>query len=376
MKILALDTEVTTSNKGDPFDTRNKFVLGGTFDGSSYLLWNKPPTNVSLWEDTRLILFNAKFDLHWLRNCSWTCPTSCSIWDCQLAEFILSNQQWKYPSLEEACARRGLGHKIDVIKEEYWNKGIDTDAIPTEVLSEYLRQDLYLTYELYKAQLKDFQTEEHKGKYRLFRLQCQDLLVLAEMEYNGYKYDVEGSLNAAKVLEQKSAELDANILSHYNDVPINLGSPNHVSCMLYGGTISVDDHVPVGVYKTGAKVGHTRYKIVTREYQLERLVEPLKGSELAKEGYFSTDEDTLKNLKASGRVSKIIELLLERRGLEKLRGTYYEGIPKLMEAHSWADNIVHGQLNQCVAVTSRLSATKPNQQNMTKEVKKYCISRY
>jgi len=36
MNVIALDTEVTTSNKGDPFDVRNKFVLGGWYDGSDY----------------------------------------------------------------------------------------------------------------------------------------------------------------------------------------------------------------------------------------------------------------------------------------------------------------------------------------------------
>lgn len=41
MKLYALDTEVTTYNKGDPFDTRNKFVLGGWYDGVSYSLYNE-----------------------------------------------------------------------------------------------------------------------------------------------------------------------------------------------------------------------------------------------------------------------------------------------------------------------------------------------
>lgn len=380
MKLYALDTEVTTYNKGDPFDTRNKFVLGGWYDGVSYSLYNESSFHdgfLSLGStQKRFILFNAKFDLHWLRNIKCVLDNLSTIWDCQLAEFILSNQKWKYPSLEESCLKRGLGSKIDVIKKKYWDNGINTDEIPIEELSDYLKQDLSLTYQLYLKQLEEFQKPEHRDKYKLFRIQCQDLIVLAEMEYNGYKYDEEASLNEAKLLEKKSSELDNNILAMFDNVPLNLGSPDHISCMLYGGEIKVDSHVPVGVYKTGAKVGHTRYKIVSQVYKLPRLIEPLKGSELAKDGYFSTNEDTLSNLRATGAVKIIINSLLERRGLEKLRSTYLEGIPKLIKEHSWADSIVHGSLNQCVTITGRLSATKPNQQNMTKEVKDFCISRY
>lgn len=380
MNVLALDTEVTTHNKGDPFDTRNKFVLGGWTDGKTSWIHGIDDFSSNLintWSNpTRCILFNAKFDLHWIRNLHVSIPTGLQVWDCQLAEFILSNQQWKYPSLDEACEKRGLGKKIDVVKTEYWDKGIDTDAIPTDVLTTYLKQDLHLTYKLYEAQLKEFQKPEHVNKYRVFRLQCQDLLVLQEMEYNGYKYNVEESLRAAKVLETKSVEIDQHILSMFDNVPINLSSPNHISCMLFGGEITHKEHLPIGIFKTGNKVGHTRYKVVEHIYKLQRLIEPLKGSELAKEGYYSTNEDTLANLRATGRVKEVIDLLLERRGLEKLRSTYYEGIPNLMQEHHWNDSLVHGSLNQCVTVTGRLSATKPNQQNMTKEVKDFCISRY
>ena len=39
MNLMVIDTEVTTFNKGDPFDNRNKFVLGGTYDGNEYNLF-------------------------------------------------------------------------------------------------------------------------------------------------------------------------------------------------------------------------------------------------------------------------------------------------------------------------------------------------
>lgn len=379
MKVFALDTETTISNKGDPFDTTNNFVVGGYGTNSSTTtFYEADAENLSaILAGANLVAgFNIKFDLHWLRRIGVKFTIRLPIWDCQLAEFILSNQQWKYPSLEEACSRRGLGHKIDVVKQDYWDKGIDTDAIPKEILVPYLEQDVSLTYQLYLEQMKLFKTDEHKDKYKLFRLHCYDLLVLEEMEYNGYKFDSEAARHEAKVLEQESIKLDNSILSFYPDVPINLNSNDHISAMLYGGAITEDVPIPIGVYKTGQRAGETKYKKIEKLYTLPRLVEPLKGSALAKEGYYGTGEDVLRNLTPDKKVQSIVNSLLNRRGIEKLRSTYYNGIPDLVEKHHWDGNYVHGSLNQCVASTGRLSATRPNQQNMPGGCKRYCITRY
>ena len=379
MNIFALDTEITTFNKGNPFDERNHLVLGAFGNTSEYHRFNTNHMGIVqelLDRASMVVLFNAKFDLHWLRKCGVTFSVRLPIWDCQLAEFILSNQQWKYPSLDESCEKRKLPRKLDIVKTEYWDKGINTDAIPFEILDEYLKGDIVSTFSLYLAQVEEFKKPEHQGKYKLFRLHCYDLMVLQQMEYNGYVYDVRASREEAIQLEKECSKLDSAILAEYPDVPINLGSPDHISCMLYGGTIVETIKVPVGVYKSGTRQGEVKYRNMDQEYVLPRLIEPIRGSELAKEGYFGTSEDILRNLPAKGKVKKIIGLLLERRGIEKLRGTYYNGVPDLIDTMHWKDNIVHGQLNQCVAKSGRLSATKPNQQNMSSSVKRFCISRY
>ena len=48
----------------------------------------------------------------------------------------------------------------------------------------------------------------------------------------------------------------------------------------------------------------------------------------------------------------------------------------MIEEKAWEPNIIHGQLNQCVAATSRLSATQPNQQNIPPKMKEVLVSRY
>jgi len=379
MKIFAIDVETQINNKGNPFDETNHLVLGAYGTDTNYSTFVPDSTEglqISMESAKLVVLFNAKFDLHWCRRIGIKFNIRLPIWDCQLAEFILSNQQWKYPSLEEACAKRGLGHKIDVIKEEYWNKGIDTDKIPFDILNTYLRQDINLTYLLYLAQVEEFKKPEHQAKYKIFRLQCYDLMVLQEMEYNGYKFNVDQAKKEVAKLEEATTRIVSTLNGMFPDVPLNYSSNDHISCMLYGGDLIHEYRVPVGVYKTGGKIGETRYKIMEQRYKLPRLIEPLKGSELAKEGYYSTNEDVLKNLNATGQAKKLIDLLLERRGIEKLRGTYYDGIPNLIKSMNWKNEIVHGQLNQCVTSTGRLSATKPNQQNMPGNCKRLCVSRY
>jgi len=330
--------------------------------------------DTAILEDASVVnFFNAKFDLHWIKRELGFVPTC--IWDCQLAEFILSKQENRYPSLESTCVKYEVGHKLDIVKTEYWNKGIDTDAIPLDILAEYGAQDVDVTYAIMQKQLELFSTTE-QSKYKLFRLHCNDLLVLQEMEFNGIVYDEFGSLQQAESYTETLNNLEGKIYEFTNHIPINLNSRDHISVLLYGGSIKVDSRIPIGVYKTGAKTGQTRYKVIENEYKLPRLVEPAKGSALKKEGYFSTDEDSLLSCKPTAVAKKLITWLLERSKIIKLKSTYLEGLPKTIKEMGWQPNMLYSNLNQCVAITGRITSTKPNQQNFPKDAKKFCITRY
>jgi len=324
--------------------------------------------------NTKLLVgFNIKFDLHWLRKYEIDF-SSCAVWDCQLAAFLLAGQSTPYPSLDGVSDLYGLGRKLDVVSVEYWDKGIDTDCIPQEVLYEYLEQDLLLTERVYHHQLKLFESEPQL--YKLFKLQCQDLLVLQEMEYNGMLFDVKTANEQAVVEETRLKEIETELQEGYEGIPINFQSRDHLSCYLYGGTIVDEARMPVGVYKTGAKVGLPRYKIVEYKYELPQLIKPPKGSELKKDGYYATDEGTLRSISASKQARHKLDLILERSKSSKLIGTYYRGIPELIETMDWPDGTLHGNFNQCVASTGRLSSSRPNLQNFAGSVDKLLVSRY
>jgi DNA polymerase I-like protein with 3'-5' exonuclease and polymerase domains len=146
--------------------------------------------------------------------------------------------------------------------------------------------------------------------------------------------------------------------------------------LLYGGIISEDIRIPVGTYKTGSKIGQTRYKIIVKQYELPRLVEPLKGTEVKKGGFWEVNEVVLKRLKLSKEAKKVVDLLNKYAILEKLRGTYLEGYSKLITSMHWEPDRLHTNFNQTSVITGRLSSSRPNLQNCDPQTKVYCESRY
>ena len=373
---VVVDVETTTTNKGNPHTAKNKCVTIQIKEGAGAV-------KVFTSEDFALALpillrgsvivgFNLKFDLAWLeRVLGFKAKV---VWDCQLAEFIFSNQTWKYPDLNRTLLNYGFEPKLDKVKE-YWDQGIDTDQIPLDILKEYGAYDVEGTYNVFQKQVELFQTTR-QNQLKLFRLHCNDLLVLQEMESNGILYDVPSSLALAQDLTKQVDKIESQLREFTNGIPINFDSRDHMSSFLYGGTIKEETRLPVGFYQTGAKVGQVRYKIIKKEYTLPRLIEPPKGSELKKEGYFSTDEATLLVVKTNKVGKFIIGKVLERSKLCKLRSTYLEGLPNTIKEMDWLNNILYSNLNQCVATTGRLSSTKPNQQNLPGEAKMFCVSRY
>jgi len=383
--VLCLDFETTFSNKGNPFDRNNFAVcLAVKWLGTDHDVYVKYYDEDILKlqhafdKATDLVGFNIKFDLHWLRNIGINFSGK-RVWDCQLGEFILSNQMNKFPSLEDAAVKYGLGHKIDVTKNEYWDKGINTQDIPREVLTPYVEQDVLLTEQVYLKQKELFQTTE-ANKFALFKLHCQDLLVLEEMEYNGILFDTKNALATANELQKEQEKIYSELIQLIGNIPFNLNSGDHLSAIFYGGTIVVEDRIPVGLYKSGEKVGQQRYKIIKKEYELPRLVEPLDKTEVKKPvgspPVWFTNDNVLRSLKHT-KASKVLVSLISKYGeLEKLRGTYLVGWSELIEKMNWDTDMIHGQLNQCVVVTGRLSSSKPNLQNADPKTKTFCVSRY
>jgi DNA polymerase I-like protein with 3'-5' exonuclease and polymerase domains len=385
---LVLDCETTTFQKGNPYSQQNKLCLVGLFNGLTEYIYdieysdnNYHKTLQTLQEklnETQLLVcFNGKFDLAWLSRYSLD-YSHCRIHDCQLVHFILTGQQDSYPSLNQVAEYYHLGTKLDIVKEEYWKNGIDTTEIPLEILSEYLIQDLNLTEQIYLNQVTSM-SHMPLAMQRLISLSNQDLLVLLEMETNGLKLNFPGMKQASNTINEQIETIKGELNAIFTGIPIsclNYNSGDVLSTLLYGGTLNETIRTVVGEYKSGPKLGQPRYSISHQEYICLRRYEPPKGSKLKKEGFFATNEETLRNIKTTGQARLLLDKILELGKLEKLNSTYYEGLAKLHKEKDWPDDYIHGQFNQCVARTGRLSSSSPNLQNLPPEMDSFCISRF
>jgi len=97
--------------------------------------------------------------------------------------------------------------------------------------------------------------------------------------------------------------------------------------------------------------------IQLRDILFNELKLSAKGLKKTKSG-FSTDADTLEKL---AEVHPLPAKLLEYRGLAKLKSTYSDALPTLIDP---ADGRIHTQFHQALAATGRLSSTDPNLQNI------------
>jgi DNA polymerase I len=380
MKELVLDIECSTFAKGNPFSRRNKLMCVGAYDGRKFTYYDIEhsgmPYGTTLCdlkkqiEDTELLIgFNFKFDGSHLRRYIPGLVFG-RLWDCQLAEFIINDQTTPYPSLAGCLERYGLPPKRDLVKSEYWDKGLDTDQVPEEILRDYNERDCIATYEVYQKQ-KDLL----KGnKLRLFQLHCADLLVLMEMEYNGLLFNAEESKVLGAKVDLELQEMFGKLNELVGRDDINWNSPQQIGAVLYGGDIPFRVRVPTSrILKDGSCKIASKWENVPTKF--DRLVDPLDGSENAT-GY-STDEATLRSLKLhAGKAKAMVELILQVSKLDKLKGTYYCGLPLLIEEMDWADNKLHGSYNQCVARTGRIASSKPNLQNLAPQLKPLIYSAY
>lgn len=391
MTPLIIDTEVSgaiNGTKGNPFSDGNRLILVGTrIHGSNDLVWvdvDQRPYGKAVEQirrkgsrDSVIIGFNLKFDLHWLRRYN-AVPEHNAIWDCQIVEYVKSRQRQSYPSLDQAGESYGLGQKIDIVAKEYWDKGIDTDHIPREILEDYLARDLELTEEVYYRQLEWFQQQD-PATQSLIRLMFQDLIVLEEMERNGLYYDFERSDQRATELEAEREKLEADLvrLSGYDF--LNWNSNRHLSCLLFGGPVKVDVQEEYDFHYADGRTAKKK-RWIEQVHQLPPLATPFRGTELqpGKDGtaYYKTDEAVLRKLRVNAHTRRLIDTLLEKKKVEKKISTYYRGIPALAQEMLWDDGCIHGSLNQCVTTTGRLASAKPNQQNFPDDFRQCIVTRY
>ena len=385
-----LDVETTTSNKGHPFDPRNKLV--------SYVIDDNTSTSFVYFTDpdfrnfrgrlraghSTYIGFNVKFDLHW---CFPDVPIQdIKIWDCQLAEFIYSGQQDRLLSLDTCLERYNLPKKRSIVVHDYWAQGIDTDQIPVADLKDYNLGDVEPLKALYNIQ-QQLLSDQQKA---LVLALGEDMKVLMEMERNGIVFNKEGAKQYQEESLQKVKKIEEEISTFLPPIQhgtFNYDSGDHLSALLYGATIEFPYSISSEeIYKSGPNKGQTyiRNRWFKEVVTFPKRFKPLEKTEVKKTRnnsatephFYQVDEPTLKQLTSRRKEDKrLVEILLLRAELIKVV-EMLDSIFKLFDKFQWQDNIMHPQYNQNIVITGRLSSSNPNGQNMPPEVEQFLVSRY
>lgn len=228
-------------------------------------------------------------------------------------------QSHKRVSMDE-LALQWLGLK-GTSYEDICGKGakqIGFDEVDIPVASHYACEDADYTLRLHQC-LRP-QVAKQEGLERIYLLEVQASDVLTIVERNGVKIDVPTLARQSHELGQKMLELE-NKAYELADQPFNMNSPKQVGEILFGKL-----GIPV-VRKTAS-------------------------------GAPSTDEDVLTRL---AQDYPLPQVLLEYRGLAKLKSTYTDKLPKMVNPDSGR---VHTRYAQAAVITGRLASSDPNLQNI------------
>jgi DNA polymerase-1 len=218
-------------------------------------------------------------------------------------------------------ALRHLGIKT-ISYDEVTGKGaarISFDQVDIERAAQYAAEDTDITLQLHQHLYAEV-SNDAKLDHIYRTLVMPVMVVLFEMERNGVLLDL-------KLLETQSRELGEKMLALEEractiaGLPFNLNSPKQIQEILF-----------------------------------ERLKLPVIKK--TPSGVPSTDEDVLQKLALDYPLARV---LLDYRGLAKLKSTYTDKLPRMVHP---VTGRVHTNYAQAVAVTGRLASNEPNLQNI------------
>jgi DNA polymerase I len=307
---------------------------------------------------------NIKFDLAYIYRTAGAGPLP-TIWDTQLAEYLLSGQQHKYASLDELTEQYVGKHalKDDKIKA-YWKAGVQTEDIPEDELREYLIGDVTNTEQIF---LQQIEIAKENGMLPLIMTQMDALRATIQMYLNGMTVDWDYVTNQ----RDEYTLLITHQLGRLDDLAPGLDwqSTKVLSNYFFGGEEKYVERELVGVYKNGKD----KYKNVEKIREIKGKYDPKKFDlEKGKSGNYPVDDAVLQRLADVG--DYVAETISKLRKYSKIKETYYENLLGLR----MLGNEIFPNLNHTATSTGRLSCTQPNLQNQTDEgdVKRAYVSRY
>ena len=291
---------------------------------------------ISLFNDGSKVWIgqNIKYDLLILKRLG--IELAGNIFDTMLAHYVIEPEGKRSMDLLSA---KYLGYEPIHIEELIGKKGKGQGTmrdVEIEKVKEYAGEDADITLQLkhiFEPQLKSKQVEKV-----FYEVENPLVKVLMNMEYEGIRIDTAFLNDYSKELEREAKQAEE------------------------------------AVYKTAG----VRFNLASPKQLGEVLFDKLKLDPKAKKtktGQYATGEDVLQKL---AHQFPIVSDILTFRELTKLKSTYVDALPLLINPHSGR---VHTTYGQAVAVTGRLASNNPNLQNIPvrsdrgKEIRKAFIPR-
>ncbi len=306
-------------------------VVGLSFAVKSFHAWYVPISADRAEAQARLNKFKALFS-----NASKTLIGQNIKYDYQvLKNYGIDIQNRMFDTMvAHFLIKPDMRHNMDVLAETYLHyspvsietligkKGKDQTSmrdVPIETISAYAAEDADVTFQLkqkFAPELKNNDVE------KLFNeVEVPLIEVLANIEREGIRVDTD-------TLRQMSAQLQEDVVAVEKEIQELAGTKFNVSSPKQVGEILFD--------------------------YLKIVEKPKK----TKTGQYATGEDVLSKLE---KAHPIVSKILDYRELVKLKNTYVDTLPELVDPRT---SRIHTTYNQVVAVTGRLSSDNPNLQNI------------
>ena len=306
--------------------------------------------------DTKIIMHNGKFDYEVIKC---TCDVELKIyWDTMIASRLLDEN-------ERANLKQQYISKIDPSIEKYsieqLFEGVEYAIVDPEIFALYAATDAYMTYKLYLWQKEQFAIPGCERLFDLFmNIEMPIIYVCADMELTGIEIDKEYGERLSVKYHKKLDIVDKQIeeeVAKYKDVIAKwriTPEANHKE------------------KKTNKKGEDTWSK--SKNEQLQDPPSMTSPTQLAIFFYDVLNVGVIDKKTPRGTGEEILQkiglpicdLILEKRGLEKIIGTYVDKLPQCVLPET---NRLHAHFNQIGADTGRFSSSDPNLQNIPSHLK-------
>ena len=381
---------------------------------------------------TLLIMHNAQHDLMWLWESGFKYDGL--IYDTMLAEYVLDRGQRTALSLGACAERRNLEVQKDDTLKRYFKEGYNTNEIPLDELSFYLRCDILSTSWLFHSIEADYAKPESESLAVIRDTTFATCKTLTRMYMSGIKVDLQELERVRELFESERAELEDRLQKKVRqimgDTPVSLTSNEQMSQVIFSRrmtnkkewvdlfefTSTVDEYKDAvkanskPVYRTKAFTCPTcegQGKTYKTKKDGTRFAKPNKCKDCDTRGFqltetqqiaglrfsapnkswvsangFSTSKENLEVLAATARNNNMSEAedflndLKRLSAISSYLSSFVEGIANFTKH----DGFLHVALTQHITATGRFSGRNPNMQNMprggTFPVKRVFVSRW